>query len=60
MTLLKDDELRMRYSKRALEYVKKEIGWWHVAQKHAQLYETLIEKEQLNRTAVARPDTIQG
>jgi len=50
----------MRYSKRALEYVKKEIGWWHVAQKHAQLYETLIEKEQLNRTAVARPDTIQG
>jgi len=60
LTLLKDDELRNRYSKRALEYVKKEIGWSHVAQKHAQLYETVVEKEQLNRTAVARPDTIRG
>jgi len=60
MMLLKEDELRRRYSKRALEYVKKEIGWSHVAQKHAQLYETVIEKELLNRTAVARPDTIRG
>lgn len=58
--VLKDNELRKLFSKRACQYVHKEIGWSHVAQKHILLYRTIVEKERMKVTAVAGPDTIRG
>jgi len=58
--VLKDNELRKLFSKRACEYVHKEIGWSHVAQKHILVYRTIMERERMKVTPVAGPDTVRG
>ena len=45
VTLLKDDRLREKYSKRALNYVKNKIGWSIVAEKHIKLYDKLLKEK---------------
>ncbi|MBC7189745.1 glycosyltransferase, partial [Candidatus Aerophobetes bacterium] len=44
LTLMKDDNLRKVYSKRALNYVKKKIAWPIIARKHIALYRKLLRE----------------
>ncbi len=58
--LLRDDELRELFSKRALEYVQTEIGWSIVARKHLVLYRIAMHKEQMKLTPAAELDISRG
>jgi len=42
MNIMGDDDLRIEYSERALNYVRTAIGWEITAQKHLQLYKKVI------------------
>jgi len=44
MNIMGDDDLRIEYSERALNYVRTAIGWDITAQKHMQLYKKVIRK----------------
>jgi 1,2-diacylglycerol 3-alpha-glucosyltransferase len=60
MSLLRDEELRELYAKRAREYVHTKIGWSIVAQKHIQLYKIIMKREHMKITPVADLDTNRG
>jgi 1,2-diacylglycerol 3-alpha-glucosyltransferase len=60
LLLLQDNELRELFSKRALEYVRKKIGWSIVAQKHILLYEIAMQKEMMKVTPVSGLDVSRG
>lgn len=60
MSLLRDNELRELYAKRACEYVHTKIGWSIVAQKHIQLYEIIMKREHMKMTPVSGLDTSRG
>ncbi len=49
ITLMNDDSLRGKYSKRALKYVKEKIGWPIIAEKHILLYKNLISKKRIRK-----------
>ncbi len=42
VSIMKDDDLRRRYSKNALKYVNEKISWPITAGKHIRLYNKLI------------------
>ncbi len=58
--LLKNDELRELFSKRAHEYVRTEIGWSIVARKHLVLYRLAMQKERMKITPAAELDISRG
>ena len=60
LLLLRDNELRELFSKRALEYVQKKIGWSIVAQKHILLYEIAMQKERMKVTPISGLDVSRG
>ena len=60
LLLLKDNELRELFSKRALEYVQKKIGWSIVAKKHILLYEIAMQKERMKVTPASGLDVSRG
>ena len=60
LLLLRNNELRELFSKRALEYVQKKIGWSIVAQKHILLYEIAMQKERMKVTPTSGLDVSRG
>ncbi|MDD1720851.1 MAG: glycosyltransferase [Euryarchaeota archaeon] len=58
--LLRNDELRELFSKRAHEYVRTKIGWSIVARKHLVLYRIAMQKEQMKITPAAELDISRG
>ncbi|MGD0172136.1 MAG: glycosyltransferase [Halobacteriota archaeon] len=60
LLLLRNNELRELFSKRALEYVQKKIGWSIVAKKHILLYEIAMQKEKMKVTPAAGLDVSRG
>jgi len=48
-TLITDDSLREKCSKRATAYVRDKIGWPLIAEKHVRLYGKLVEKKQMKK-----------
>jgi glycosyltransferase involved in cell wall biosynthesis len=60
LLLLRNDELRELFSKRALEYVQKKIGWSIVAKKHIVLYEIAMQKERMKLTPSSGLDVSRG
>ena len=60
LLLLRNNELRELFSKRALEYVQKKIGWSIVAKKHILLYEIAMQKERMKVTPASGLDVSRG
>jgi glycosyltransferase involved in cell wall biosynthesis len=60
LLLLRNDELRELFSKRALDYVQKKIGWSIVAKKHIVLYEIAMQKERMKVTPSSGLDVSRG
>ena len=60
LLLLRNDELRELFSKRALQYVQQKIGWSIVARKHILLYEIAIQKEKMKVTPTGGLDVSRG
>jgi len=56
LLLLRNDELRELFCKRAHEYVQKKIGWSIVAKKHLLLYKIAMQKERMKVTPAADLD----
>lgn len=49
LTIMADDEMRTRYSKKARNYVKEHINWPNIAKKHLTLYKNLIIKKRADK-----------
>jgi glycosyltransferase involved in cell wall biosynthesis len=49
-SIIAEDEMRARYSKKARAYVKKHISWPIIAEKHLTLYKNLITKKRAVET----------
>jgi glycosyltransferase involved in cell wall biosynthesis len=60
LLLLRDNALRELFSRRALEYVQKKIGWSIVAKKHILLYEIAMQKERMKVTPASGLDVSRG
>jgi len=58
--LLRNNELRELFSKRAREYVQTKIGWSIVARKHLVLYRIAMRKEWMKLTPAAELDISRG